>query len=57
MFIMSLWNVKEPSHNSRRVGDEVPGDVGVWMGGYSSVTCWDNQEMPANKAMPGIDLD
>ena len=27
MFICSLWDVKEPTHYSRRVGDEVPGVV------------------------------
>ena len=29
MFISSLWNVKEPKHYSRRVGDKVPGVVAV----------------------------
>ena len=29
MFISSLWEVKEPTHYSRRVGDEVPGVVAV----------------------------
>ena len=29
MFISSLWNVKEPTHYSRRVGDEAPGVVAV----------------------------
>ena len=29
MFISSLWDVKEPYTNSRRVGDEVPGVVAV----------------------------
>ena len=29
MFICSLWGVKEPTHYSRRVGDEVPGVVAV----------------------------
>ena len=29
MFISSLWDVKEPTHYSRRVGDEVPGVVAV----------------------------
>ena len=34
MFISSLRDVKEPTHYSRRVGDEVPGDVAVygWVG-------------------------
>ena len=37
MFISSLWDVKEPTHYSRRVGDEVPGVVVVlcvYMGGW-----------------------
>ena len=37
MFISSLWDVKEPTHYSRRVGDEVPGVVAVlseFMGGW-----------------------
>ena len=29
MFISSLWDVKKPTHFSRRVGDEVPGVVAV----------------------------
>ena len=29
MFISSLWDVKEPTHYSRRVGDGVPGAVAV----------------------------
>ena len=29
MFISSLWDVKEPTHYSRRVGDGVPGVVAV----------------------------
>ena len=29
MFISSLWDVEEPPHYSRRVGDEVPGVVAV----------------------------
>ena len=29
MFISSLWDVKEPTHYSRRVGNEVPGVVAV----------------------------
>ena len=29
MFISSLWDVKEPTHYSRRVGDEFPGVVAV----------------------------
>ena len=29
MFISSLWDVKEPTHYSRRVGDIVPGVVAV----------------------------
>ena len=29
MFISSLWDVKEPKHYSRRVGDKVPGVVAV----------------------------
>ena len=29
MFISSLWDVKEPTHYSRRVGDDVPGVVAV----------------------------
>ena len=29
MLIGSLWDVKEPMHYSRRVGDEVPGVVAV----------------------------
>ena len=38
MFISSLWDVKEPTHYSRRVGDEVPGVVAVLrecMGGWA----------------------
>ena len=42
MFISSLWDVKEPTHYSTRVGDEVPGVVAVlvsvWVGGYSTST-------------------
>ena len=37
MFISSLWDVKEPTHYSRRVGNEVPGVVAVlcvYMGGW-----------------------
>ena len=37
MFISSLWDVKKPTHYSRRVGDEVPGVVSVlceYMGGW-----------------------
>ena len=37
MFISSLWDVKEHTHYSRRVGDEVPGVVAVlcvYMGGW-----------------------
>ena len=29
MFISSLWDVKEPKHYPRRVGDKVPGVVAV----------------------------
>ena len=29
MFISSMWNVKEPTHYSKRVGHEVPGVVAV----------------------------
>ena len=29
MFISPLWDVKEPTHYSRRVGDEVRGVVAV----------------------------
>ena len=29
MFTSSLWDVKEPIHYSKRVGDEVPGVVDV----------------------------
>ena len=29
MFISSLWDVKEPTHYSKRVGHEVPGVVAV----------------------------
>ena len=29
MFISSLWDVKEPKHYARRVGDKVPGVVTV----------------------------
>ena len=37
MFISSMWDVKEPTHYSKRVGHEIPGVVGVLcgcMGGY-----------------------
>ena len=37
MSISSMWDVKEPTHYSKRVGHEVPGDVAVFcecMGGY-----------------------
>ena len=37
MFISSMWDVKEPTHYSKRVGHEVPGVVAVLcdcMGGY-----------------------
>ena len=40
MFISSesLWDFKEPTHNSRRVGDEVPGVVAVlWLCVYGWV--------------------
>ena len=29
MFISSMWDLKEPKHYSRRVGDKVPGVVAV----------------------------
>ena len=29
MFISSLWDLKEPTHYLRRVGDEVPGVLAV----------------------------
>ena len=29
MFISCLWDVKEPTHYSKRVGDKVPGVVAV----------------------------
>ena len=29
MFIRSMWDVKEPTHYSKRVGREVPGVVAV----------------------------
>ena len=29
MFISSMWDVKEPTHYSERVGHEVPGVVAV----------------------------
>ena len=29
MFKMSTWDVKQPTHYSKRVGREVPGDVAV----------------------------
>ena len=29
MFISSMWDVKEPTHYSKRVGREVPGVVAV----------------------------
>ena len=41
MFISSLWDVKKPTHYSRRVGNEVPGVVAVLrecMHGYSRST-------------------
>ena len=37
MFISSMWDVKEPTHYSKRVGHEVPGIVTVLcecMGGF-----------------------
>ena len=37
MFISSMWDVKEPTHYSKRAGHEVPGVVAVLfecMGGY-----------------------
>ena len=37
MFISSMWEVKEPTHYSKRVGNEVPGVVAVLcecMGGF-----------------------
>ena len=37
MFISSMWDVKEPTHYSKRAGHEVPGVVAVlceYMGGY-----------------------
>ena len=37
MFISSMWDVKEPTHYSKRVGYEVPGVVaalGECMGGF-----------------------
>ena len=37
MFVSSLWDVEEPTHYSRRVGDEVAGVVAVlceYMGGW-----------------------
>ena len=38
MLISSMWDVKVPTHYSKRVGHEVPGVVAVLcecMGGYS----------------------
>ena len=32
MFISSMWDVKEPTLSSRRVGHEVPGVVVGWEG-------------------------
>ena len=40
MFISSQWDVKEPTHYSRRVGNEVPGVVAVLcecMGGWVGI--------------------
>ena len=40
MFIRSMWDVKEPTHYSKRVGYEVPGVVAVlceWLGGVGEV--------------------
>ena len=40
MFISSLWDVKEPTLYSRRVGDEFPGVVAVlceYMGGWVGI--------------------
>ena len=40
MFISSLWDVKERTHYSKRVGHEVPGVVAVlceWLGGVGEV--------------------
>ena len=46
MFISSIWDFKEPTHFSRKVGHEVPSFVAVipeCMGGYREVVylAWD----------------
>ena len=46
MFINSMWDIKEPTHYSKRVGHEVPGVVAVFcecMGRYGEVIylAWD----------------
>ena len=43
MFTSSMWDVKEPTHYSKRVGHEVPGVLGVLcegMGGVGEVKIW-----------------
>ena len=43
MFISSLWDVKEPTHYSKRLGHEVPGFVAVLcegIGGVGEVKIW-----------------
>ena len=37
MFISSMWDVKEPTHYSKRVGHEVPGVVAVLCEGMGGV--------------------
>ena len=37
MFISSMWDVREPTHYSKRVGQEVPGAVAVLCEGMGGV--------------------
>ena len=37
MFISSMWDVKQPTHYSERVGHEVPGVVAVLCEGIGGV--------------------
>ena len=37
MFISSMWDVKEPTHYTKRVGHEVPGVVAVLCKGMGGV--------------------
>ena len=49
MFITSMWDVKEPTHYSKRVGHEVPNVVAVLSEKYS-------RSCTANEMIPSIEM-